>query len=104
MMKTIEPLYVFERRSRDEREAGYLLAGTLVIDWPDSKEEEKFITNIQQHLVDKARSGEMCEDAFIIGWIDNKSPQNRIDTDNDEVLAKWAKDRLKIRVIVPKVA
>ena len=62
------PRFAFIRRLDLEREAGLLLAGTLIVDIPKSRKtplphEEQMIAEIIRELVDAAEAGKLPDDA-----------------------------------------
>jgi hypothetical protein len=105
-MKTTEmPLFIFERRHDIELEAGFILAGRLIIDLPKQlklkRRQQRMLTDIIQQLTHRAQSGQMPDDAIVLGWRDGYRPPNADDNiSNDELMASWAKDRLTIAVRV----
>jgi hypothetical protein len=99
----IMPAFVFERRRRIELEAGFILAGQLIVDIRKGKKlkpsHERRVQAIVASLLDFVQSGEMPEDALIYGWPDDKRPPDADETvDNDALMAAWAKDRMAIVV------
>jgi hypothetical protein len=102
--KPIFPLFIFERRSHVEREAGFILAGQLIVDIPNRKKpkrrEQRLVTEIVQRLTAAAQSGQMPDDALIYGWPGGCRPAKAVDVDDDALMASWAKDRAVIGVRV----
>jgi hypothetical protein len=100
----VYPVFVFGRRSDIERETGLTLAGQLFVDIPKTRKpkrrQQQMIREIVQRLTAEARLGRMPEDAMVYGWPGGCKPANAVDTDNDALMAAWAKDRLVIAVRV----
>ena len=98
--KPVMPAFVFERCSHVEREAGFILAGQLIVDLPkDTKIEgrhESMIQSIITQLLAEARSGFMPADALVSGWPGGTKPDNAVDTDNDALMTPWADRSLNI--------
>jgi len=99
------PAFVFHRRRNIELEAGFVLAGQLVVDIRKGEKlkprHEQLIGSIIQYLCQWAQSGEMPEDAIIYGWPNGKRPPDADQTiDDDALMAAWAKDRMIIAVRV----
>ena len=98
------PAFIFNRRRDIELEAGFVLAGSLIVDIPKwakaaklKRRHERLITNIIQQLTDMARSGQMPDDAIIYGWPGGIRPPNADDiVDNDKLMAAWARERIQI--------
>jgi hypothetical protein len=99
------PAFVFARRHAIELEAGFILAGMLIVGLPREAEEltedeQQMVAAIIRQLTDAARSGRMAADALVYGWNGGRRPPDAVDTSNDEVMAAWARDRLTIGVRV----
>jgi hypothetical protein len=97
------PAFVFKRQHDIELEAGFILAGYLVVDLPQEEEltedQQQMLVAIIRHLTDGAQSGRMPADALVYGWHGGGGrPGNAVDTGNDEVMAAWARDCLRIAV------
>lgn len=97
------PFFVFERSRDIELEAGFILAGSLVIDEPKPVKGEhppeqvtEAANAIIQKLTEMAQSALLPDDAIIYGWRDGLKPVNAVD--NDELIAAWAKERICIAV------
>jgi hypothetical protein len=94
------PGFVFLRRHDVELEAGFILAGQLVLDLPKtaemSEQLSEMITAILEKITEMAQSGEIPDEAIVSGWPNGHKPT--VDTDNDALLAAWAEDRLTIGV------
>jgi hypothetical protein len=91
------PFFVFARDRDAEREAGFVLAGTLLVDIPKCDRPQHVdprIASVVQQLV--ARASSMPDDAFIFGWAGGTRPANAVDIDDDELMAAWVRDRLQI--------
>jgi hypothetical protein len=91
------PAFVFFRRHDIELE-GFTLAGDLIVDLPASSPDGQLVTAIMKQLIDAVESGRMPENAVIYGWHGDSRPPDAVDTDNEEVMAAWAEDRLHICV------
>jgi hypothetical protein len=104
MTDTIMPAFVFERRHHVELEAGFTLAGQLIVDIPSGTElqdhHKQAIASIVQQLTAEAQSGRMPDDAMVYGWWGNSRPPNAADTNNDEIMIAWAKRSVAIGVRV----
>jgi hypothetical protein len=102
----IMPAFIFGRRRDIELEAGFVLAGSLIVDIPKrakaaklKRRHERMITNIVEQLIDMARSGQMPDDAIIFGWPRGIRPTNADDiVDNDKLMAAWARERIQIAI------
>lgn len=105
--KLVFPLFVFARRRDVELEAGFTLAGQLLMDEPKPKDGEPMpeglrdaISRVIGELTKMREAGAMPDDAIAFGWPGGGEPANAVDTDDDELMAAWAKDRLSIGVRV----
>ncbi len=105
MKKTeqIMPGFVFARRRDIELEAGFILAGQLFVDIPKRAKlkghHQRMLDSILKQLIRMA--AEMPDDAVIYGWRDGCRPANAdAITDNDELMAAWARDRCVVAVRV----
>ena len=101
----VMPSFVFGRRRDIELEAGFTLAGNLVIDIPRQtklkKRHERMFQDIVKGLVKMVVAGQMPDDAMIYGWPNGGRPANAdAITDNDDLMAAWARDRHHIVVRV----
>jgi hypothetical protein len=101
----IMPAFVFARRHDIELEAGFILAGMLIVDLPReveelTEDEQQMVAAIIRQLTDAAQSGRMAADALVYGWHGGRRPPDAVDTGNDEVMAAWARDCLTIGVRV----
>jgi hypothetical protein len=97
----VYPTFVFDRRHDIELETGVVFAGTLVIDLPNKKPKQsdiQLIEEIIQHVLEAARSGQVPINGMMFGWDGGRKPINAVDTDDDTLMAAWAKDRLHIVV------
>jgi hypothetical protein len=96
MEQRIMPAFVFVRRHDIELEAGFILAGRLIVDLPRqvglTEDQREMVGAIIQHLTDEAQSGRMPTDAVVYGWHGGRRPSDAVDTSNNEVMAAWAKD------------
>jgi hypothetical protein len=89
------PAFVFQRRRHVELEAGFILAGQLIVDIPKGTKKlkgrhQRMIEEIIQRLTTDARSGLMPADALVFGWHGGSRPPNAVDTNNDEIMSAWA--------------
>ena len=104
--QTIFPAFAFERRSHVEREAGFILAGQLIVDIRKgakaklTKGDQRMVREIIQQLTDDVRSGRMPKDAMVFGWRGGSRPPNAVDTSNDEIMSAWAARSIAIGVRV----
>jgi hypothetical protein len=100
----IMPAFIFTRRHDIEVEAGFILAGTLIVDLPPrepTEDESQMVAAIVQQLLDAAQSGQLPDDAMIYGWHGGTRPPNHdAIVDDDKLMAAWAKDRCRITVRV----
>jgi hypothetical protein len=103
-VEVVAPAFVFIREDDIEASAGYLLAGTLIVDIQKcdemSDDDQKFITDILQQLSRRACSGRMPKNSVAYGWGGGAKPSNAMDTDNDALMLAWAEDRMCIAVRV----
>lgn len=79
------PIFAFARRHDIETEAGFILAGRLIVN------DKELAPAILRQLLDEVQSGRMITDALIFGWPGAGRPPNAVDTHNEEVMAAWAK-------------
>ena len=90
----VMPEFVFARRSHAEREAGFALAGQLIVDIPKGTKpkgrHKRMVTKIVQQLTAEAQSGRMPVDALVFGWHGGTRPPNAVDTSNDQIMGAWA--------------
>jgi len=107
--QTIFPAFAFQRRRHVELEAGFILAGQLIVDIPKPKgtkklkrRHQRLIEGIIQQLTARARSGLMPDDALVWGWHGGARPPNAVDTSNDAIIAAWAKRSVVIGVRVDR--
>ena len=98
------PAFVFMRDDDLEASAGYFLAGDLIVDMPKHEEPDSaVIDSIVQQLAECRRLGQMPNNkAYVIGWFDGSKPKNAIDTDDEELMAAWAEDRICVGVRVQR--
>jgi hypothetical protein len=99
--------FVFERDSGVEIEAGYALAGILVIDFPKQKDRDvperaqQMATPIIQLLAKLA--SRLPYNAAVYGWKNGIKPPNADElTDDESLMNAWAKNRVGIGVRVSK--
>ena len=89
----IMPLFVFERRQRIERECGFMLAGQLIVGIPkggaNKKRNREAIEFIVSQLKEMVESNQLPHNAFIVGWLGGRIPENAADIDDDEIMAAW---------------
>jgi hypothetical protein len=102
--KPVFPAFVFQRRSHVENEAGFILAGQLIVDIPKSTEpnehEQAMIQGIIKQLLAKVKSGSVPADAELIGWRGGAKSENAVDIDNNELMSAWADRSLIIALRV----
>jgi hypothetical protein len=102
--KQTMPVFVFARRHDIEVEAGFILAGNLIVDLlkktEPTEDEKQMVAAIIQQLTDAAQSGRMPDDAVVYGWRGGHRPPNAVDIDDDKLMAAWAKDRCLITLRV----
>lgn len=100
------PLFAFWRSRDVELEAGFILAGTLVLDVARLKNKsmpkrtQRLINEIVQRLSVNAQSGRMANYDSVFGWPAEHKPLNAVDTSDEALMTAWAKDRLIIAVRV----
>jgi hypothetical protein len=101
------PMFVFHRRRDVELEAGFILAGQLIVDIPKKgnmtklkRRDQRMVNEIIQKLTDECRSGRMSADALIYGWQGGVRPANAVDTSNEEIMTAWVKRSIVIGVRV----
>ena len=98
----IMPAFVFERRSHIEREAGFILAGHLIVDIPKTKKlrgrDQRMINQFIQRLTTDAQSGSMPADALVFGSHGDVKPPKAVDTKNDAIMSAWAARSVSITV------
>jgi hypothetical protein len=96
MIMTTMPVFVFGRRPDIEREAGFDLAGQLVVDIPKGrahkKRNQKLIQEICWGLQQMAAAGRISERPgdLVIAWPNGRKPDDAADVADDEVMAAWA--------------
>jgi hypothetical protein len=94
------PAFVFERQHHVETEAGFVLAGLLIVDLPESSkmsnEEVCLLGEIVQQLGELAESGKMPDDAIVTGWRGGRKPSNAVDTNDDALMSAWAERSIGI--------
>jgi hypothetical protein len=92
--QTIFPAFAFQRRHHVELEAGFILAGQLIVDIPKTKKPKKhqrrMVMKIIQQLTAEAQSGRMPLDGLIFGWHGGVKPPNAVDTNDDAIMSAWA--------------
>ena len=103
MTKPIMPAFVFERLRHIEIEAGFILAGHLVIDFPEHrtlrKRDQRWLGWVIRELIAMTQSGSMPDEALIYGWPgDGGRPANAVDTADFAVMTAWANRSLRIGV------
>ena len=91
----IMPAFVFLRHRHVEREAGFILAGQLIVDIPKGTKKlkgrhKRMIAKILRRLTTDAQSGFMPADALVFGWHGGSRPPNAVDTSNDQIMSAWA--------------
>jgi hypothetical protein len=101
----VMPAFVFHRRRDIELEAGFVLAGQLIVDILTETELEghhkQMLGSITKQLGEMVAANQMPDDAVIFGWPNGQRPANADTiTDNDKLMAAWAQDRLTIIVRV----
>lgn len=101
--------FVFERDRHSEIEAGYVLAGVLVIDFPKPKRRhlsgraQKMANTIILYLSRMAEAGQLRHDAIVYGWKNGLKPPNADDiTKNEAVMKAWVEKRAWIGVRASK--
>jgi hypothetical protein len=98
----VMPLFVFDRRSHVEREAGFILAGQLFVDVPNKAKlkgrDHRNIREIIGHLTSEAQSGRMPIDGMVVGWHGGVKPPNAVDVRDDAIMAAWAAKAVSIVV------
>ena len=104
-MTVVMPLFVFARRRDVELEAGFILAGQLVVDIPRTtkpkRRDQRMVYAIVQKLTAAASAGEMPADAIVYGWRDGRRPDNADATlSNDALMQRWADSRIVIALRV----
>jgi len=102
-MPKVMPEFVFERLRHIEIEAGYILAGTLIVDIPKgkslNKRRQRRVNQILQMLTDMVQSGQMPNDAMIYCWPPGQTPTNAdAITDDESLMTQWVKTRMAIGV------
>jgi hypothetical protein len=101
--QTSMPLFVFFRRRDIEREAGFILAGQLIVDIPKraklKRRDQQMVAAIIQALATEANFSGM-QGNLIVGWPGGSRPSNAVDIDNDEIMAAWASRSVTIAVRV----
>ncbi len=107
--KTIMPAFVFMRRRDIELEAGFILAGNLMVDIAKTKklkdrQRRRIVHTVQQlmeQLTYMAISGSLPDDATVYSWPNGCRPPNADATvDDEKLMAAWAKDRLTMVIRV----
>jgi hypothetical protein len=101
--KPIMPLFVFERRRDIELEAGFVLAGQLIIDIPKRPKPKRCHALLVERIV-----GELCArarerslpDGLVIGWRDGPKPPNAVNVGDDAIMAAWAQRSVVVGVWV----
>ncbi len=92
------PKFLFARRRDIELEAGFLLAGRLVVDMPKTTKpggrRGRVVHNIIQSIYKLSQSGEMPDDAMVAGWRNGRKPENAADIHDDALMAAWSRTRL----------
>jgi hypothetical protein len=91
---TTWPIFVFERHRDIEREAGLILAGNLIVDIPARREtptrdEQQMVAKIMVRLIANVRSGQMPDNALIVGWPGEHRPEDAVDIWDDAVMTPW---------------
>ena len=94
----VMPAFVFGRRRDVELEAGFTLAGDLVVDLPERTKlrgrHKRMLQGIVKDLTGMVAAGQMPDDAMVYGWPPGGRPANAdAITGNDELMAEWAKTR-----------
>jgi hypothetical protein len=100
----VMPAFVFHRRRHVELEAGFILAGQLIVDIPKTKKpkerDRRMVMKIIQQLTAEAQSGRMPIDGLIFGWHGGVKPPNAVDTNDDAIMSAWADRSMIIGVRV----
>jgi hypothetical protein len=101
----VMPAFVFARRRDIEIEAGFTLAGNLIVDVTKRtrlrRRHERMLQDIVKLLVKMVAAGQMPDDAMIYGWPNGERPANAdAITDNDELMTTWVRARHAIVVRV----
>jgi hypothetical protein len=100
----VMPAFVFQRHSHVEQEAGFILAGQLVVDLPKGTEPTErtkgMVQDIVNQLTAEARYGFMPADTVVCGWHGGAKPPNGVDIDNDDLMSAWVERSLTIAVRV----
>jgi hypothetical protein len=102
-IKPVMPLFLFARLPHIEREAGFILAGQLIVDLPKgakpNKRNTRLVEKIIDHLLESAESWTLGS-GVTVGWRDDQKPENAVREDDDAALTAWASTRLVIGVRV----
>jgi hypothetical protein len=96
------PFLYFARDCEAEREAGFKLAGKLILDVPKDHPRSQQFAEMLDDIIAQIRShiGESSDYVEIAGWSGGVKPENAVNTDDDELMAAWAKDCLQIAIRV----
>lgn len=93
------PAFVFERQRHFEIEAGFVLAGHLVVDLPEGgppSDEQAVVGPVVIGLVEWVATGKMPDDALIFAWWGGCKPLNAVDTTDHALMSAWAARSLGI--------
>jgi hypothetical protein len=83
------PLFVFMRQPDIELEAGFILAGRLVVD----RDMEELLPDIVAQLLKEAARSGAETNTMTVGWKgDGGRPPNAVDINDDMVTAAWRKN------------
>jgi hypothetical protein len=95
--RPVMPAFVFDRRRSAELEAGFVLAGQLIVDLPKRRSlkprHARQVGAIVQMLVAEARSRGLPEDGMVIGWAGGVKPEGAVDVHDDAIMGAWRRDR-----------
>jgi hypothetical protein len=97
------PAFVFHRRRDIELEAGFVLAGQLIVDIPAETELEghhkQMLESIIKQLGEMATANQMPDDAAIFGWPNGQRPVGAdAIMDDNKLMSAWAARSICIAV------
>jgi hypothetical protein len=99
---TTMPAFVFLRRRDIELEAGFTLAGQLIVDIPKTKKlkkhERQMIKGYIQRLTADIPRMPPDDAAVVFGWHGGVRPPDAADTKNDEIMGAWCDRSVAIAV------